>query len=524
MAAPSRTLKLSILGDVSNLVSSLKTGEKAADDYTKTLGDFGKKAVAAFAVVGAAATAFAVQSVKNALADESAQRKLAETLRASTAATEQQITAVGEWIDTTSIAVGVTDDVLRPAFSRLVRSTNDVSQAQDLLNLALDISVATGKPLEAVSNALGKAYDGNATSLGRLGLGLDANLIKSKDTDAIFQQLTTTFGNFAENEALTTEAQFRRVGIAIDEAKESIGAALLPIVEKLATFLISTAVPNLQTFINALTGKGSLAQATEDGTLGAFEFGKMVEKVIKTVYNLRGVLIATGAVIAGIFVVSKVAAAVTATIVLIQALIKAYNALKTSAIVAGIALAFAMNPLLGVGVVAAGAAVLAGANALANRYDTNSENLGVPSNLVTDYGTYTPPAFNVDQYSGQSFMGTTPGAGGSTRPQNEILGAGSAEALKKRLDQILVEMNELVFRMSTGGISNTTAQTELAALKAEMAVLTKQSEALQRQNTVNITVNGAIDPESTARQIVELQNNSFYRGGGGGANSLVHAP
>jgi len=524
MAAPSRTLKLSILGDVSNLVSSLKTGEKAADDYTKTLSDFGKKAVAAFAVVGAAATAFAVQSVKNALADESAQRKLAETLRASTTATEQQIAAVGDWIDTTSIAVGVTDDVLRPAFSRLVRSTNDVQKAQELVNLALDISVATGKPVEAVANALGKAYDGNATSLGRLGLGLDQTILKSGDTNKIFGTLTETFGNFAENEALTTEAQFRRVGIAVDEAKEAIGAALLPIVEKLATFLIETAVPNMNTFIAALTGKGSLAEATEDGTLGAFEFGKMVEKVIKTVYNLRGVLIATGAVIAGIFVVSKVAAAVTATITLITALIKAYNALKASAITAGIALAFAMNPLLGVGVVAAAAAVMAGANALANRDNTSTENLGVPKNLVTDYGTYTPPAFKADQYAGESFMGTLPKGGGAAGSAREILGAGSADQLKKRLDQILVEMNELVFRMSTGGISNTTAQAELSALKAEMAVLTKQSEALQRQNTVNITVNGAIDPESTARQIVELQNNSFYRGGGGGANSLVHAP
>ena len=520
MAAPSRTLKLSILGDVSNLVSSLKTGEKAADDYTKTLGDFGKKAVAAFAVVGAAATAFAVQSVKNALADESAQRKLAETLRASTSATEAQISAVGDWIDTTSIAVGVTDDVLRPAFARLARSTNDVQQAQDLLNLALDISVATGQPLEAVSNALGKAYDGNATSLGRLGLGLDQTILKGGDTDAIFQALTTTFGNFAENEALTTEAQFRRVGIAVDEAKESIGAALLPVVEILAKFLIETVVPNMQTFIASLTGKGSLAEATEDGTLGAFEFGKMVEKVIKTVYNLRGVLIATGAVIAGVFVVSKVAGAVTATILLIQSLVKAYNALKTSALVAGVALAFAMNPLLGVGAVALAASVLAGANALANRDNANVENLGVPKNIVTDFGTYTPPEFKVDQFKGESFMGTLPKPG-SSAARREIIGAGSAEQLQKRLQQIAVDMNELVFRMSTGGISDAAGKAELSALKAEMAVLTKQATALQNQPQVNITVNGAIDPERTARQIVEEMNNSYYRGGGGGANSLV---
>ena len=521
MAAPSRTLKLSILGDVSNLVSSLKTGEKATDNYTKTLTDFGKKAVAAFAVVGAAASAFAIQSVKNALADESAQRKLAETLRASTTATEQQIDAVSEWIDTTSIAIGVTDDELRPAFSRLVRSTNDVQKAQDLLNLALDISVATGKPLEAVSNALGKAYDGNATSLGRLGLGLDQTILKGGDTDKIFQTLTTTFGNFAENEAVTTEAQFRRVGIAVDEAKEEIGAALLPIVEKLAGYLIETVVPNMQTFIGALVGTGSLTQATEDGTLGAFEFGKMLEKVIKTVYNLRGVLIAMAVVLAGVFVVSKVAAGVTATIILIQSLIKAYNALKASAIVAGIASAFALNPLLGLGAVAAAAAVLSGANALANRDNVATGNLGIPENLQTDYGTYIPPEFKFTPMPGGSDFTNPPGSGGGGGGGTEPpIGAGSAAELQKRLEAILKEINELTYRMATGGITPEQAQKEIDKLREEMRVLTQQAQN-QPQTVINLTVNGAMDKEGTARTIVETLNNSYYRGGGGGANSLV---
>jgi hypothetical protein len=248
----------------------------------------------------------------------------------------------------------------------------------------------------------------------------------------------------------------------------------------------------------------------------------MVEKVIRTVYNLRGVLIAMASVIAGVFVVSKVAAGVTATIILIQALIKAYNALKTSALVAGVALAFALNPLLGVGAVAVAASVLAGANALANRDNTSTANLGVPSNIVTDYGTYIPPEFKVDQFPGGTTMGELPRPGGSTRSATgEIIGAGSASELQKRLEEISKEMSELVFRMTTGGISTTRAQTEIDALKAEMAVLTKQSQALQKQNTVNITVNGAIDPERTARQIVEEMNNSTYRGGGGGAGSLV---
>jgi hypothetical protein len=520
MAAGSRTLKLSILGDVDNLLSSLKKGESATNDYTTTLTDFGKKAALAFAAAAGAATAFAVSAVKNALADEAAQRKLEETLRASTEANDAQIRSVGDWIDKTSIAIGVTDDKLRPAFSRLVRSTNDVEKAQQLLNLSLDIASATGKPLEAVANTLGKAYDGNTNALGKLGLGLDQTILKSKDTDLIFKTLTDTFGNFAENEAASTEGQFRRVGIAVDEAKESIGAALLPVVERLATFLTETAIPNLQTFIGSLTGQGSLADATADGTLGAYEFGKMVEKVIKTVFNLRGVLIATAAVIGGIFIVSKIAAGVTATITLIKAMITAYNALKASAVVAGIAQAFALNPLLGVGAVALAASVLAGANALAKKDQQAVDYLGIPNNTFTDYGTYTPPAFKTETYTGGTFMGSAPKPGAAKAPR-EIIGAGDAESLRKRLEQIATQMTELVFRINTGGISETKAQTDLAALKAEFAVLQKQSETLKAQNPINITVNGAIDKEGTARSIVDVLNNSFYRGGGGGANALV---
>jgi hypothetical protein len=545
MAAPSRTLKLSILGDVSNLVSSLKTGEKATDDYTKTLGDFGKKAVAAFAVVGAAATAFAVQSVKNALADESAQRKLAETLQASTSATKAQIAAVGDWIDTTSIAIGVTDDELRPAFSRLARSTNDVEKAQELLNLALDISVATGKPLETVTNALGKAYDGNAASLGRLGLGLDSTILKGGDTDAIFQTLTQTFGNFAENEAQSTEAQFRRVGIAVDEAKESIGAALLPVVERLAKFLIETAVPNLNTFIGALTGTGSLTEATADGTKGAFEFGEMVRKVLKTVVDFKEVLIATAGVIAGIFVVSKISAGVTATIALIKSLIMAYNALKASSIVAGVASAFALNPLLGVGAVALAAGVLSGANALAN----NSN-----SNVDLGDGTRTPFGDTIlggglgifggggasgggGGFSGGGGGGGFSGGGGGGAGSSSPTGAKNLLDLVDRLTDVSENLTDLQFLVDTGGISKKQGQRELDALVKEFNVLSKQADALTKNTPTstnsnnltgfnpnqggtvfNVTVNGAIDPEGTARTFVDTVNNSFYRGTGGALN------
>jgi hypothetical protein len=350
MATGNRTLKLSILADVDELKKGLGEANKSVESSADKIADFGKKAALAFVAVGTAATAFAVQAVKNAAQDEAAQRKLEETIRASTKATEAQTKAVANYIDETSIAVGITDDELRPAFSRLVRSTNDVEEAQKLLNLALDITAATGKPLEAVTNALGKAYDGNLTSLSRLGLGIDQSILKTKDFDLVYQNLAGTFGSFAENEAQSTEAQFRRIQIAVDEAKESIGAALLPAVNQLTSFLLTSAVPALNQFIAGLTGSGLAADEAETS---AFNFGESIRSAGIKIIEAKDTLIEIGKVIAFVFVTSKIYTYITA----LTALVAAFRAIQVAATAAGVAGAFATG---GVNI-AAGAVALAGA-------------------------------------------------------------------------------------------------------------------------------------------------------------------
>jgi hypothetical protein len=544
MAAPSRTLKLSILGDVDDLLKNLKKGENATDDYTKTLANFGKKAAVAFAVVGAAAGAFAISAVKGAsdlaetvskvgvLFGDTAKdiEKFAAGAAKSLGQTKQQALDAAATFATFGKAAGL--------------SGQDLSKfSTSFVTLASDLASFNNTSPEQAINAIGSALRGEAEPLRAYGVLLnDASLKQAalslgiiKTTNEaltpqqkvlaaqklIFEQTSAAQGDFTRtSDGLANQTKI--VTAQLENMKTEIGTALLPIVLQLATAFSTYVIPNLQAFVAGMTGKGGVTEATEDGTLGAYNFGKMVEKVIKTVYNLRGVLIAMAAVIAGVFVVSKVAAGVTATIILIQSLIKAYNALKASALVAGVALAFAMNPLLGVGAVALAASVLAGANALANKDNAATQNLGVPSNIVTEYGAYVPPEFKIQPNNIPDIMGDLPKPGSSTRSASgEIIGAGSAEQLQTRLEGIQKEMSELVFRMSTGGISTTAAQAEIDQLKAEMKVLTKQSEALQKQSQINITVNGAIDPEGTARTIVDTLNNSTYRGGGGGAGSLV---
>jgi hypothetical protein len=493
--AGSRTLKLSILAETKDLVAGLNTASKETQTFGDKATEFGKKAALAFAVAGAAAIAFGLDAVKAATEDAKAQEILAETIRATTGATAAQIKGVEEYITKTSIAVGVTDDELRPAFSRLVRSTKDTEEAQRLLNLALDLSVAAGKPVETVANALGKAYDGNTVALNKLGLGLDANLLKSKDNEAIITSLESTYGRFAEGAAETAAVKFERIKIATDEAKESIGAALLPAIEQLADFVLVTVVPNLESFINGLTGQGSLTEASENATEGAFQFGEQVKKVIKTIISLKDELTVVGAIIAAVFVTTKIAAGVQATIVLIKSLIAAYNLLKASALVAGIAQAFALNPLLGVGAVALAAAVLAAANALVGSNEKIPEFAvgGTPGAISGGGGGVTSRGGGTTAATGG---GVTSGGGATFKTTSGVAAAVASAA------------------MAGGGFTDSQNQARLAA--AGGGGFTDSQNAAR----INITVNGAIDKEGTARTIVETLNNSYYRGTGG-ATALV---
>lgn len=528
MAEKTRTLKLSILGDVDNLTKGLSKASKDTQTFSGNINNIAKKATIAFGAAAAAIGVFATAAIKNALADEAAQRKLAETLRVSTGATVEQTQAVETWISKTSVAIGVTDDELRPSLARLVRSTNDVAKAQDLLNLALDISAATGKPLEAVSNALGKAYDGNATSLGRLGLGLDANILKSKNTDAIMNTLKKTFGSFAENEAETTAKKFERIGIATDEAKEAIGAALLPIVEKLATYILSTVVPNMNAFIAGLTGaKNESGEATK----GAYAFGEMVKKVAGVVYDFKEVLLVTAGIMATVFVVSKISAAVSATIALIKSLIMAYNALKASAIVTGVATAFALNPLLGVGAAALAAGVLAAANALAN---SSNANVDLGDGTTTGLGN-RPLGGGISGITGGFTSSKIPSGGTTgTTGGGSVFTAQAATSLKDLVDK-LTDLNqaigETVFQVETGGISKKAGAAKLAEYQAQIAVLERQAQSvgaidttastnygsfrMGEARTLNINMGIVGDPEAAARVIVDTLTDSAARGGVG---------
>jgi hypothetical protein len=283
MATGNRTLKLSILADVDDLKKKLGEADKAVETNSSKISEFGKKAAAAFAIAAAAAVAYAgklaVDGVKAAIEDEQAQLRLANALRQATGATDAQIAATEDMILKTSLATGVADDRLRPAMQRLAVSTKSTEEAQKLLTLALDISAASGKDLETVANALGRAQDGNVTSLGRLGLGLSKAELSTLSFTEVQQKLADLYGGAAATNAETFQGKIDRLKVGFDEAKESLGVALLPAVEQFITFLNEQGIPTLNAFIAGLTGDEGLSAGLAETQRGAESFGKAIGAV-----------------------------------------------------------------------------------------------------------------------------------------------------------------------------------------------------------------------------------------------------
>jgi hypothetical protein len=221
-------------------------------------------------------------------------------------------------------------------------------------------------------------------------------------------------------------------------------------------------------------------------------------------------LIAVAAVIGTVFVVSKISAAVVATIALINTLIKAYNLLKASAIVAGVATAFALNPLLGVGAVALAAGVLAGANALARSSDTSGAETfavgGAPGAISGGAG-------------GSTGGGGGGGGGGGTIPTIKIPKIPEIKGDKGGTEGVAgagTTDSQNTARLIAAAAAASASMSDINA--RTMAIRARERGDVPSTVVVNVNAPSIINEEGFTRAINEAQNNSFFRGTGGATN------
>ena len=250
-----------------------------------------RKAALPAGIALVALAAGAIDAANAAMQDQAAQDQLTRSLDKTTGATDGAIASVDAFITSTSNLTAVADDELRPALATLARGTGDLAQAQDGLKIALDISAATGKPLATVSAALSKAYAGNATALGKLDPHVKAMIKNGASADEVIAAMSSRFKGDAAASADTAAGRMKALGIAVDETKESIGAALMPIVEAI--------LPVLQRF-----GKWAQEHSTVfvvlAGIVGGLALAIMGANVAMTILALNPVVLTIMAIVGAV--------------------------------------------------------------------------------------------------------------------------------------------------------------------------------------------------------------------------------
>ena len=284
-----RTLKLNLLADVDQFGKSLAKADDKTKSFSGKINKYGKAMAKSFALAGVAAAAYAVKlgvdGVKAAIEDEQSQVLLAKALRNATKATDAQIASTEEYISKTQIRYGISDVKLRSSLGKLVRATGDVTKAQKLNNLALDIAAATSKDVDSVATALSKAYNGNVGALTKLGIPLDANIIKTKDFAAATDVLQKLFGGSALENTKTLEGQMAILRETFGELQEGVGVKFIPILKRLVEQVIEVS--------NAFSGKDPQGLSTrarelkgEVGDTGSGSLGRSLKILADSFNNL----------------------------------------------------------------------------------------------------------------------------------------------------------------------------------------------------------------------------------------------
>lgn len=220
---------------VVNILGSAKGLNKALNDAGKKTKGFAKgvkvgAAAGAAAVVGLGAVL--IDAVQAAAAEEQAIKKLNSAVNRLKGGVKVNKEELDKWITRLAYASTASDDTLRPALARLIDATGNLKTAQNLLRTSLDLSTASGKPLETVTTAVGKAINGQKTALLKLFPELVKVNDKSKTGADLVAILAGKYKGADKAANNTATGGLQTLQEVFDDMKETLGAQLLPKVKE----------------------------------------------------------------------------------------------------------------------------------------------------------------------------------------------------------------------------------------------------------------------------------------------------
>lgn len=305
-------INIPIISDFDN--KGIKKAERAFSEIEKAGTKVGSALKSALLPVGIALGGLAVAGAKFAMAaaeDQKSAALLARQLKVTTKATDAQVKATENFILQMSLANGVADDELRPSLSKLVRGTKDLGKAQKLLALSLDIAKGSGKSLSQVTDSISKALGGNMGALARLSPEVKQMVKDHKSLDQILQALGKTYAGSATTAANTFQGRMDRLKVAINETKESIGYALIPIFEKMVSFIQTRILPIIQSFVDKI-GKQGLGKTVKETAGEIFNWYRQADGATGATLDFAAAIVTLGAAFKGLAFVSGIASTLSA--------------------------------------------------------------------------------------------------------------------------------------------------------------------------------------------------------------------
>jgi hypothetical protein len=453
-----------------------KAAQKDINKLGKNIDGFAKKSAKAFGVAALASAAFAVKigkdAVQAAMEDQKSQALLANSLRNTVGATDNAIAGVERHITALQKQFSVADDELRPAFGRLAAAFNSTTAAQEAMQIALNVSAFASVDLATASDAIIKASQGQYKAITKLVPGIGAATLATKDFGKITDKVSKLTGGAAATRAETLEGKMMGLKLAFAEVMETLGYALLPVMEKFVTLVTSQLLPKIEAFV----------KLNKDKLAAGFQFAaEMAFKLLTTAIafsdwcaNNMGLVKTMGALIVGMFAVGRIAAFVTA----IGTITTAMAVLRTTTIGAAIATAFATSGVS----IALGAAALAtvglGAYTLNNMMKPDATASGRKG--ISPRGNSNNRDFSVDPYTPPVVKGLEDFTTGLNQSTNALKKATTlqdkitAEAVRQNLARQKSLSGSTALAVGQGGRLYMPNSGVNVAVKVEGSVVTQQ--------------------------------------------------
>jgi hypothetical protein len=555
MATGVRALTLKLLADISDFNKNLEKGAKDVDGFGDKMAAVGKKVGVALAAAAAAAGAMAI---KIGIDGVKAASNLAETQSKVNVIFGESSAAITKFASTAATQLGQTRQQAMDAaatfatFGKSAGLAGDelVAFSTDLTTLSADLASFYNTSPEQAINAIGAALRGESEPIRAYGVLLNDATLKQEAMNmgiydgtgalsaqqkvlaaqqVILKQTSDAQGDFARTSGGLANQQ-RILTAQIENTKAMLGEALLPTVLKVVAFFNNSVIPTFEAFVYGLTGNEGAVEGLDETQKSAYAAGEAFRSVAKSIGQLASAFSTDGksSMEGFITVLNFVAQTANVVVTVIKELISFIIEMSNQVI--------SFLNLFGAGIQKInsikGTAFSVWGNPAAGMGGGGFATSGTPSAISRGGagGGIGGGAGGSGGFSGGSGSGSGAGTGGGggTGASAGITGATSLNNLVQRLTGISEQFTELQFLVDTGGISKKAGLSELNKLTKEFNVLEAQANALTGQSSVgagsfrlgeaqslqqyNITVNGAIDSESTARQIVEILNDSSARG------------